>query len=319
MENSVSLESIRKAAENIKPYVKHTPLLRSEGLDDILGCEVYFKPEGLQVTGSFKCRGAVNKVLSLTDGQRAKGVVAASSGNHAQGTAYAGKALGIKTTVVVPENVTKAKLEGCINYGAAVVKCGLTSSERYKKADALSAEFGYIPVPAFDDPYIISGQGTIGLEILEDINDISAIVVPVGGGGLISGIAVAAKGINPNVRVIGVETAAIPRYSTSLGKGEAVEVPNHDTCADALKSNKPGILNFEIIKNYVDEIVTVSESNIMSAFEMVVMKAKLLAETSSCVGVAAVLEKKIKFNHDEKVVFLLSGGNVDKGVLHNYL
>ena len=313
------LEQIRNAAQDIKPYIKRTPLIRSENLDDILSCNTYFKPECMQFTGSFKVRGAVNKLLSLTEDEKAGGVITASSGNHAQGVAYAGKVLGVKSTVVLPLDVAEIKHNGCKAYGAEIIKYGHTSAERRAKAEEIKNKSGLVSIHSYDDPVIIAGQGTVGLEILDELPDTDCIVVPVGGGGLISGVAAAVKEISPNTRIIGVEPSVVPRYTKSLEEGRPAVVETQNTCADALKAAKAGINNFAFIKKYVDEIVTVDDDFIVQAFELITLNAKLLAELSSCIGVAAVLGGKIKFNRNEKVVFLLSGGNIDKNKIVEYL
>jgi threonine dehydratase len=294
-------------------------LIRNENLDDILACNAYFKPECLQVTGSFKARGAVNKLLSLSEREKTGGVITASSGNHAQGVAYAGKILGVKTTVVLPLDVSETKLNGCKMYGADIILHGQTSAERRAKAEEIKDSSGLVSIHSYDDPVIIAGQGTIGLEILNDLPDADYIVVPVGGGGLISGIAAAVKGKNPLTRIIGAEPSVVPRYTKSLKEGRPAVVETRDTCADALKAAKAGINNFELIKKYVDEITTVDDEFIIEAFTLVTLGAKLLAEPSSCVGVGAALCGKIKFRRDERVVFVLSGGNIDAKKIVKYL
>lgn len=319
MELPVGLPHILDAARRIKPYIKHTPLIRCENLDNILECNTYFKPECLQFTGSFKARGAVNKLLSLTDREKADGVITASSGNHAQGVAYAGKILGVRTTVVLPLDVSETKLNGCRTMGAEIIMHGHTSAERRAKAEEIKSSSGTVSIHSYDDPVIIAGQGTSGLEILRDLTDTNCIVVPVGGGGLVSGVAAAVKEIKPKTRIIGVEPSVVPRYTKSLEEGRPIVVETHDTCADALKAAKAGINNFELISKYVDEIVTVDDEFILKAFALVVTSAKLLAEPSSCVGVGAVLSKKIKFSRNENVVFLLSGGNIDSNKIIKYL
>jgi len=319
LELPVRLEHILDAARRIKQYIKHTPLVRSENLDNILACNAYFKPECLQVTGSFKARGAVNKLLSLTDREKAGGVITASSGNHAQGVAYAGKILGVKTTVVLPIDVSETKLNGCRAMGAEIIMHGNTSAERRAKAEEIKNSSGSVSIHSYDDPVIIAGQGTAGLEILYNLANVDCIVVPVGGGGLISGVAAAVKESKPKTRIIGVEPSVVPRYTKSLEEGRPVAVDTRDTCADALKAAKAGINNFELINKYVDEIVTVDDEFIIEAFALVVTSAKLLAEPSSCVGVGAALSGKIKFSRNEQVVFLLSGGNIDRTKIVKYL
>jgi len=205
MNLAVNLEDIKTASNRLKSYVRHTPLLRGDKLDKAINCEVYLKPECLQITGSFKLRGATNKMLILTDEEKAKGIIASSSGNHAQGVAYAANKLGIEATLVLPENAPLTKIEGTKALGAKVVLHGFDSIQRYKKLYEIVNEKGYTLIHSFNDPKLIAGQGTVGYEIMEDIKDLDAIVVPLGGGGLLAGIAVAVKEINPKVRVIGVE------------------------------------------------------------------------------------------------------------------
>ena len=258
-------------------------------------------------------------MLSLTDEEKSGGVITASSGNHAQGVAYAGKLFGVKTTVVLPEDAAETKLNGCRALGAEIIKHGHTSAERRAKAEEIKNESGLVSIHSYDDPIIIAGQGTAGLEILEDLDDADCIVVPVGGGGLVSGVAAAVKGKRPKTKIIGVEPSLVPRYTKSLVEGRPAVVETQDTCADALKAAKAGANNFELIKRCVDEIATVDDDFIIQAFRLIALSAKFLAEPSSCVGVGAVLSGKIKFNRNEKVVFLLSGGNVDKKKIVKYL
>ena len=319
MELPVRLEQIQNAAQNIKPYIKRTPLIRCENLDDVLSCHTYFKLECMQLTGSFKIRGAINKLLNLTKEEKAGGVITASSGNHAQGVAYASKVLGVKATVVLPLDVAEIKLNGCRASGAEIIRFGYTSAERRAKAEEIKNKSGLVSIHSYDDPVIIAGQGTVGLEILGDLENVDCIVVPIGGGGLISGVAAAVKEKRPNTRIIGVEPSLVPRYTKSLEEGRPVVVETQNTLADALKAAKAGINNYALIKKYVDEIATVDDDFIIKAFELIITSAKLLAEPSSCIVVAAVLGEKIKFSRNEKVVFLLSGGNIDKNRIVDYL
>ncbi|KAF0194541.1 MAG: tdcB1 [Bacillota bacterium] len=307
----VTLKDVQVAAERIREHVKHTPLVRAEKLDEKLGCQVYFKPECLQVTGSFKLRGATNKILSLSDKDRAKGVIASSSGNHAQGVAYAARALDVKATLVLPVNAPKSKIEGTKAFGAEVVLHGYDSIQRYEKLYEIQAEKGYTLVHSYNDPQLIAGQGTVGYEIMQDLSDVDVVVVPLGGGGILAGVAVALKETNPNVRVIGVEPAAIPRYSASRKAGKPVEVPMQDTLADGLMITKTGDNTYPLIEKYVDEIVSVSDDHIYPALCEILFKTKLLVEPSAAIGVAAALAGLISFRPEEKVCFVLTGGNID--------
>lgn len=315
----VSLEDIKAASERLRDHVRHTPLLRGDKLDNILGCEVYLKPECLQVTGSFKIRGATNKILTLSEEERAKGIIASSSGNHAQGVAFAAQKLGIKATLVLPENAPSTKIVGTKALGAEVVLHGFDSIQRYKKLYEIMDEKGYSMVHSFNDPMLISGQGTVGYEIMQDLKDVDTIVVPLGGGGILAGVAVAAKEINPDVRVIGAEPAAIPRYSESRKAGKPVVVPMQDTVADGLMITNTGDNTYPIIEEYVDEIVKVEDEFIYKALNEVSFKSKLVIEPSAAIGVAAAMSGKIKFKEEEKVCFVLTGGNIDPDKLVKFV
>lgn len=311
MTRIIGLEDIKRAAGRIAEKVRRTPLLRGDKLDGLFGAEVYFKPENLQLTGSFKIRGATNKILSLTDEERARGIIASSSGNHAQGVAYAAKTLGIKATLVLPENAPKSKVEGSKSLGAEVILHGFDSIERYNKLYEIQAEKGYTLVHSYNDPELISGQGTTGLEIMEDLPDVDTVVVPLGGGGLLAGVAAAIKETRPTVRVIGVEPANIQRYAESRKAGKPVKVEMGPTLADGLMITVTGENNYPLIDKYVDEIVPASDDFIYKALMEIVFKGKLLVEPSASVGVAAALGGSFKVKPGEKICFLLSGGNID--------
>lgn len=307
----VNLEDIKAASNRLKHYVRHTPLLRGDELDKVINCEVYLKPECLQITGSFKLRGATNKMLTLTNEEKAKGIIASSSGNHAQGVAYAANKFGIEATLVLPENAPLIKIERTKTLGAKVVLHGFDSIQRYKKLYEIMEEKGYTLIHSYDDPKLIAGQGTVGYEVMEDIKDLDVIVIPLGGGGLLAGIAVAVKEINPNVKVIGIEPAAIPRYSESRKLGKPVEVEMKDTIADGLMITKTGENTYPIIEKYVDEVITVSDEYIYKALYEVVFKTKLVVEPSAVIGIAAAIAGKIRYKSNEKTCFVLSGGNID--------
>lgn len=315
----VALSDIQQAGERIKPYVKRTPLLRAEKLGELLGCDAYIKPECLQLTGSFKIRGATNKILSMTDEERAKGIIASSSGNHAQGVAFAARMLGIKATIVLPTNAPQVKVDGTRALGAEVVQYGYGSIERYKKLYEIVDEKGYTVVHSYNDPMLIAGQGTVGYEIMQDLAEVDTVIVPLGGGGLMAGVAVAIKEINPKIRVIGAEPAAIPRYYASRQAGEPVEVEMKDTVADGLMICVTGSNTYPIIEKYVDEVVTVEDEYIVKALGEIVFRSKVLVEASAAVGVGAVLGGKVKVRPDEKVAFVLSGGNIDPGNLIKFI
>ena len=307
----VSIKDIKKASVVLKGIAKHTPLLRAERMDEKLGFKVYLKPENLQLTGSFKIRGAFNKISNLTEAERSKGIIASSSGNHAQGVAYAANLAGVSATVVMPENAPQTKIDGTARYGAKVILHGYDSIERYKELYRLVDVHGYTVVHSFNDPHLIAGQGTVGLEIMEDLPNADVVVVPLGGGGILSGVAVAVKETNPNCRVIGVEPAAIPRFAASLAAGKPVEVPFKDTVADGLMLTKTGTYTWPIVRDYVDEVVTVSDESILAAMKLIMVEGRQVIEPSAAIGVAAALEHKIKASPDQKVVFVLTGGNID--------
>ena len=315
MDLPVNLQQIQEAAQRLAPYVKHTPILRPEKLDRLLGCEVYVKPECLQKTGSFKIRGATNKILSMTAQEREKGIIASSSGNHAQGVAYAASLLGIKATIVLPTNAPQVKVDNTRALGAEVVQYGFGSIERYKKLYEIVDEKGYSVVHSFNDPALIAGQGTVGYEIVQDLRDVDTIVVPLGGGGVLAGVAVAAKETNPKIRVVGVEPERIPRYSESRRAGKPVEVPLQDTVADGLMITTTGTNTYPIIEQYVDEIAAVPDEAVVKALNAIVYQGKVLVEPSAAVGVAAVLCGRLKVREREKVCFVLTGGNIDPKTL----
>ena len=304
----MDLQTIKAARERIAPYTVQTPLIRIANLDAFLGCQVYVKAECMQITGAFKLRGAMNRALSLSSEELARGLVCASSGNHGKGIAYAAKALGTKATIVMPYTSPKVKVEAIKALGAEVVQC--ETSERFDVAERVCAEKGATMVPPYNDEAVMTGQGTAGLEIMEQLPDAHAVVVPVSGGGLIGGVSTAVKAVNAEVKVYGAEPAVLPRYSLSLEAGSPQKVEQKATIADALVSQMPGDKCFPYVKENVDAVCTVSEEYILKAMKMLLCEGKLLAEPSSCIGMAAVLEGKLKFSAQDKVCFLVSGGSV---------
>ena len=304
----MDIQTIKAARERIAPYTVQTPLIRMANLDAFLGCQVYVKAECMQITGAFKLRGAMNRALSLSGEELARGLVCASSGNHGKGIAYAAKALGTKATIVMPYTSPKVKVEAIKALGAEVVQC--ETSERFDVAERVCAEKGATMVPPYNDEAVMTGQGTAGLEIMEQLPDVNAVVVPVSGGGLIGGVSTAIKSVNREVKVYGAEPAALPRYSRSLEAGVPQKVEQKPTIADALVSQMPGDKCFPYVKENVDAVYTVAEEYILKAMKMLLCEGKLLAEPSSCIGMAAVLEGKLKFDAEDKVCFLVSGGSV---------
>lgn len=304
-------EDIVRARRNFPSYVKKTPLLRAEKLDEVLGQTVYLKPECLQTTGSFKVRGATNKILSLGEEEKAKGIIASSSGNHGLGVALSANMLGVKCKLVLPTNAPKTKVDGAIALGAEVILHGFGSIERYKKLYEIMEVEGQTLVHSYNDPVLIAGQGTVGYEIMVDLPDVDVVVVPLGAGGLMAGVALAVKSMNKKTRVIGVEPAAIPRYTESLKAGHPVEVELKDTLADGLMVTKTGEYTYPIIKEYVDEIVTVEDEYIIEAMKHVIFKGKILTEPSAVIGIAAALAGKINTKPADKVCYIVTGGNID--------
>lgn len=305
----ITLQALKAAQEKLKPYIIETPMIRMENLDPLLGCKVYLKPECMQRTNSFKIRGALNKMLSMEAQTLKNGVVAASSGNHGKGVAFVAKLLGIKATIVVPDSTPSIKVEGIEAYGAQIVKCPY--EKRHEVAGALSRDHGYALIHPYDDEAIIAGQGTIGLELMAQLPEVDKVVVPIGGGGLIGGIASAVKLQSPQVQVIGVEPARMPRYTRSLEAGERILLAPAKSIADAILTLQPGEANFPIAQKYVDQVVAVAEEKIPSGSIELLRTGKILAEFSSAIVIAAALNGQLPFSPEDKVCFVISGGNVD--------
>ncbi|OHX52459.1 serine/threonine dehydratase [Planococcus salinarum] len=305
----VKLEDIEKARKEINAFIHETPILVSELLDAQAGREIYLKSEHLQKTGSFKIRGATNAV-KRAEREGARFITAASSGNHGQAVAYIAGKLGIPAVIVVPEDANRAKVAAIEAYGGQVEYCGLTSADRIPRAKQLAKEQDGVYIPPYDHPDIIAGQGTVGLEILEQLPDVDVIVVPVGGGGLISGILTAVKAIRPEVKIIGVEPETGNDTFLSLEFGTITAVAGSSSIADGLRTSQPGDLTFPILQQYIDGIVLVSEDEIKHAMQFVIERTKQLIEPSAATGVAAVLAGKAGAQN-EKIAVILSGGNID--------
>ena len=307
------LAEFERAREVVSRVARRTPMESSRYLAERLGVPVHLKCENLQRTGSYKLRGASNRIAALSDEERARGVVAASAGNHAQGVAYAARELGIAATIFMPVGVALPKLEATRAYGAEVVLVGNSVGETIEAAEAFAAESGAVMIPPFDHPDVIAGQGTLGLEILEQAPDATTIVVPIGGGGLAAGIASAAKQQaareGRRLRVIGVQAENAAPYVASLAAGEPRQVPVVPTIADGIAVYRPGELNFAIIRETVDEVVTVSEDDIARALLVLLERAKLVVEPAGAVAVAAMMTGAVHV--DGPVVAVLSGGNID--------
>src|SRR5579884_972764 len=316
----LTLSAFQEAQARIRGVAARTPLVRLfvPGVD----AEVYVKAEGLQPIGSFKLRGAYNKIAQLTPEQRSRGVITYSSGNHAQGVAYAARAVGAKAVIVMPSNAPEVKKRATAALGAEIVEVGPSSSERKQKAEELEAQFGYVMVPPYDDRAIIAGQGTCGLEILEDLPDVDLVLAPVSGGGLLSGVATAIKLIKPDVRVLGIEPELAADAQESFRTGRLVTWPAElttRTAADGLRTQSMGDLNFEHIRAYVDDIVTVKEEEIAEAMRVLLYQARLTPEPSGAVAAAAVLFHREALLPFRNCVSIMSGGNVEPDVLRRLL
>ena len=296
------------AREHLKNVLLPTPLMYSPIFSEESGNNIYIKPENLQKTGAFKIRGAYNKMLKLTEAEKQRGVIASSAGNHAQGVAYAARELGIKAVIVMPKTTPLIKVQSTKKYGAEVVLYGDVYDDAYQKAKELEEKEGYVFVHPFNDPDVLEGQGTIALEILEQLPQTDVIVVPIGGGGLISGIACAAKQIKPEIKIVWVDPSAAASATEALKKNKLVTLPEANTIADGTAVKRIGELNFEYIKKYVDEVVTVDDYELTEAFLLLTEKHKIIAENSGVLPLAAL--KKLT-DRNKNVVPVVSGGNID--------
>ena len=310
----VTLTDVEAAAERIAPYIHHTELMASATLSRMTGCDLRLKAEHLQRSGSFKLRGALNKLLSLDAAERKAGVVAFSSGNHAQGVALAAQLLGMQATIVMPSDAPTVKLDATRGYGAEVVLYDRQREDREAIARGIAAERGATLVPPFDDPLVIAGQGTIGLEIAQEWPEVEIALIPVGGGGLISGIATALKGRRPDVRIVGVEPETADDARRSLAANEIVRIAPPDTIADGVATLAIGRYPFSIMRALVEQIVTVSEAEILAALELIMTRTKQVVEPTGALSTAAALTGKVDIG-GRNVVSLLCGGNVDLRIL----
>jgi threonine dehydratase len=311
------VEDITAAREIFSGILVETPLLYSRVLSERIDGPVYLKCENLQRTGSFKSRGAYLRIARLSDAERGRGVIAASAGNHSQGVAFAATLLGAKATVVMPERAPLPKIEATKQYGAEVVLHGSTVEQALARANELAAERGSIFIHPFDHPDILIGQGTVGLEIVEQCPDVRTIVVAVGGGGLASGVALAAKGLNPEIRMIGVQAEAVAPFPASFAAGHPVTVASGPTMADGIAVARPGELAFEVLSSLADRIVTVSEESLSRALLICLERAKQVVEPAGAAAVAALLEHPRAM--EPPVVAVLSGGNIDPLLLSKVL
>ena len=304
----VTIDKLFHASLVLKDIIRPTPLAKAYGIAP--ECELYLKPENLQNTGSFKLRGSGYKIAMLSDEEKAKGVIACSAGNHAQGVALAASKCGISSLICLPDTAPISKIEATKAYGAQVCLVEGVYDDAYNKALELKEEFGYTFVHPFDDENVIAGQGTIGLEILNALDDIDAVIVPVGGGGLISGVAYAIKALRPSIKVYGVQAAGAPSMLNSIRSGHIQTLDHVATIADGIAVKTPGDLTYEMVNKYVDDIALVTEDEISSAILALIEKQKMIAEGAGAVSVAAAMFHKFPIQ-SKKVVSLISGGNID--------
>lgn len=311
----LSLSSVQSARERLGDRVHTTPVMSATRLGERVNARLVLKCENLQKTGSFKARGALNKLSQLDRAVGERGVVTFSAGNHAQALAWAGRAAGVNAVVVMPTGASPAKVEASRGYGADVVLHGSNGLEALMRARELERERGLTFVHPFDDELVAAGQGTAGLELIEQVDDLDVVVVPIGGGGLIAGLLVAIKESNPKIRVYGVEPTGAAAMRKSLDTGRAVSLESVNTIADGLAAPMAGELNFEIVQRYVDDVVLVDDSLIADALGELLFSTKLLAETAGATATAAVLARAIPFRDGERVAAIVSGGNVDAAKL----
>jgi threonine dehydratase len=321
----VTLDDIKRAQERLRDVTVRTPLIpyfAAPSEASQAATRLWLKPESLQPIGSFKLRGAYNKIASLTDEERKRGVISYSSGNHAQGVAYAARALGVKAVIVMPRNAPKLKAEATAALGAEIVTVGPASTERLQKAEELAREHGYVVVPPYNDEQIIAGQGTVGLEIMEDCPDLDLVLAPTGGGGLISGVAAAIKLSGSKAKVIGIEPELANDAQQSFRTGKIVALAAErvsSTLADGLRTQSVGPINFQHIRSYVDDIITVTEGEIRTAMRSMVTSARIIPEPSGAVTFAAWLFHQTELPESQKTVAVVSGGNVDPLLLAEVL
>lgn len=319
LSSMLALSSIHAARSRIAGRVHVTPTLSATRLGQPVGVQLFLKCENLQKTGSFKARGALNKLASLDAAARGRGVVTVSAGNHAQALAWAARAEGVKATVVMQRAASPTKVEASRGYGAEVVLHGANGMEAFDHAHVLERERGLTFVHPFDDEVICAGAGTAGLELVEQISDLDVVVVPIGGGGLISGMVVAIKETNPRIRVYGVEPVGASSMRQSLDAGHAVHLESLNTIADGLAAPMAGEVNYEIVRRYVDDVVLISDEPIAAAVRELLLSAKLLAEPAGAAATAAIVTRAVPFRDGERVAAVVSGGNVDAARLASML
>jgi threonine dehydratase len=312
----ITLQDIRAARERIRGHVDVTPCPFSDPFSELCGAQIHFKLENLQRTGSFKVRGAANKLAQLTPQERARGIVAASAGNHAQGVALNAQRLGIQATIVMPETTPLIKAQATKRFGAKVILSGTSLADAFAEARRIEQEKGAVFIHAFDDDAIIAGQGTAGLEILEQVPEVEVVVASIGGGGWLGGIAVAVKEIKPSVRVIGVESSLVPKMRAALDAGASVVIPSATTIADGIAVGHAGERTLPLFKKYVDEVIPVDDEEVANAILLLIEREKTVAEGAGAAPAAALLQRKVSgLTPTTKVVCVISGGNIDVNLL----
>ncbi|MCB0208083.1 MAG: pyridoxal-phosphate dependent enzyme [Anaerolineae bacterium] len=314
---AISFEDVQDAAHIIKGVANRTPVITSRTLDALTGYQLYLKCENFQRIGAFKFRGAYNALFRLSEAERAGGVVAHSSGNHAQGVALAAKLLGIKATIVMPTDAPASKLAATRGYGADIVQYDRQTQDRAEISARLARERGLVMIHPFDNPHIMAGQGTVALELLEDVPDLEVLVAPMGGGGLMSGCATAAKALKPDLRLFGVETKNSNDWWQSFQTGQRVHIPPPDTIADGIRTQQPGELTFSIIREKVEAVWLVSDADVIEMMKFLLTRLKILVEPTGAVAVAATLQKNVP--PGSKVGVVVSGGNMDTELLAQLL
>lgn len=313
-DQTVTLEDVEKAASVLKGVTRVTPLDHSRTLSEQTGMDLYLKMENVQRSGSFKMRGAYYKIYSLSDSERRRGVVAASAGNHAQGVAHAATLLGVRSTIVMPESASPAKIDATKGYGARVVLHGASFEDALDMAREITRKEEATLIHAFDDPMVVAGQGTVGLEMMRAVPDLESLVVAIGGGGLISGVAVAAKGVKPSVKVVGVQSEAFPSMYMAFKTAKMVPYKTQETIADGIAVKQPGKLTYKLIRKHVDDVVLVADPDIAGAIFFMLERMKLVAEPAGAASVAACMAGLVKAR-GTKTAAVVSGGNIDMYLL----
>lgn len=314
----ITFSDIESAYKLLQPVVHQTPLLSSRTFNELNGNKVYFKAENFQRIGAFKIRGAYNKISSLTEEERRRGVVAHSSGNHAQGVALSAKLFGIKATIVMPHDSVKNKVAATKDYGAEVVFCGTSTNDREQQTKQLIDKFGYTLIHPYNDEKLIAGQGTLAIEIFHELNDLDYLFVPIGGGGLIAGCALAAKNLFSHVKVIGVETEGANDCYQSFRHKKIVSLDKVNTIADGMRTRSVGPINFELIMKYVDDVITINDQDIFPMMKYFIERMKIVVEPTGAVAPAAVMKNAGNIQ-GKRIAAIISGGNVDPTLMKTIL